>query len=74
LQAPEEFREKYRGVYDEGPELLRQKRLKSLIELGMIDADTRAHPVVAGEVSGWEEMSAKERELSCRAMEAYAGW
>ena len=73
LQCPKEYREHYRGVYDEGPEALRQKRLANLIKLGMIDPDTKPHPVVADEVEGWEDMTDQERELSCRAMEAYAG-
>ena len=73
LQCPKEYRDHYKGVYDEGPEALRQKRLANLVKLGMIDADTKAHPVVADEVQGWEEMTEQERELSCRAMEAYAG-
>jgi arylsulfatase A-like enzyme len=73
LQAPKEYVDHYRGVYDEGPEALRQKRLKRLIELGMIPKDVRPHPVVADDVKGWEEMSQHEQKLSCRAMEAYAG-
>ncbi len=73
LQAPKEYIEHYRGVYDEGPEALRQKRLRRLVELGMIPAGTEPHPVIADEVIGWEEMSETERKMSCRAMEAYAG-
>jgi arylsulfatase len=73
LQAPKEYVEHYRGVYDEGPEALRQKRLASLIKLGMIPKDVRPHPVVADEVQGWEELTADEKKLSCRSMEAYAG-
>ena len=73
LQAPKEYVDHYKGVYDEGPEALRQKRLANLIKLGMIDKDTKPHPVVADEVTGWDEMSEQEQKLSCRAMEAYAG-
>ena len=69
LQAPKEFIHHYRGIYDEGPEALRQRRLSSLVKLGMIDPDTKAHPVVADEVSGWYEMTPEEQKLSCRAME-----
>jgi len=35
----------------------------------MIDAGTKAHPVVADEVEGWDEMTEQQRKLSCRAME-----
>lgn len=73
LQAPREYIDHYRGVYDEGPEALRQKRLKRLIELGMIPQNVRPHPVVADEVLGWDEMSPEQQKLSCTSMEAYAG-
>jgi arylsulfatase A-like enzyme len=73
LQAPKEYIEHYRGVYDEGPEALRQQRLANLVKLGMIDKDTKPHPVVADEVNGWDELSEHEKKLSSKAMEAYAG-
>lgn len=73
LQAPQEYIKKYRGVYDSGPEALRQKRLQSLKDLGMIAQDVEAHPVVADEVPAWESLSAEERANSCRAMECFAG-
>ena len=73
LQAPKEYIDRYRGVYDDGPETLRQKRLANLVKLGMIAPDTKAHPIVADEVTGWDEMSEHERKLSCKAMETYAG-
>ncbi|KAI0425452.1 alkaline-phosphatase-like protein [Xylaria sp. FL1042] len=73
LQAPQEYIKKYRGVYDEGPEALRQKRLQRLKDLGMIPQDVEPHPVVADEVKAWEELSDVERANSCRAMECFAG-
>ena len=73
LQAPKKWINHYRGVYNEGPEALRQQRLKKLIELGMISKDVRPHPVVADEVLGWDEMSPEQQKLSCTSMEAYAG-
>ena len=69
LQAPKEFVDHYKGVYDDGPEALRQKRLANLVKLGMIHPDTKAHPGVADEVEGGDEMSEQEQKLSCRAME-----
>lgn len=75
LQAPKEYVDHYRGVYDEGPEVLRQKRLANLIKLGLIDKNTKPHPVVMddGRVEAWEAFSDFERAMSARAMEAYAG-
>ncbi|KAI0103993.1 alkaline-phosphatase-like protein [Nemania sp. FL0031] len=73
LQAPQEYIKKYRGVYDDGPEALRQKRLQRLKDLGMVPKDVEPHPVVADEVKEWEELSDVERANSCRAMECFAG-
>ncbi|KAI1194455.1 alkaline-phosphatase-like protein [Nemania serpens] len=73
LQAPQEYIKKYRGVYDEGPEALRQQRLRRLKDLGMVPKDVEAHPVVADEVKEWSELSDEERANSCRAMECFAG-
>lgn len=73
LQAPREYIEHYRGVYDEGPDVLRQKRLQRLKELGMIRDDVEAHPVVAEEIKEWADYTPSEQKLSCTAMEVYAG-
>ncbi|KAI1338438.1 alkaline-phosphatase-like protein [Xylariaceae sp. FL0016] len=73
LQAPQEYIKKYRGVYDEGPEALRQKRLQKLKDLGMVSQEVEPHPVVADEVKEWNEMSDVEKANSCRAMECFAG-
>jgi arylsulfatase len=71
LQAPDEVIRKYRGRYDDGPEALRQCRLKRIQELGLCPADVEAHQVVADEPQ-WEQLSAHERKVSARAMEVYA--
>ncbi|KAJ4292071.1 hypothetical protein N0V90_009970 [Kalmusia sp. IMI 367209] len=73
LQAPKEFIDKYRGVYDDGPDVLRENRLQRLKDLGMISKDVTPHPVVADEVKAWSEMSEFERKMSSRAMECFAG-
>jgi arylsulfatase len=73
LQAPQEHIKKYRGVYDDGPDVLRSKRLQRLKDLGMIPKDVTPHPVVADEVKPWDEMSPFEQSMSARAMECFAG-
>lgn len=72
LQAPQDYVKKYKGVYDDGPDVLRQRRLERLKELGMIAKDVEPHPVVASEVKEWAELSAEEKAKSCRAMEVFA--
>lgn len=73
LQAPREYIKHYKGMYDDGPDALRLKRLARLKELGLVDDDVEPHPVVASEVPEWSEMSDERREKSARAMEVYAG-
>lgn len=46
LQAPQDVVEKYRGVYDDGPETLRVRRLDRLKHLGLIRQDVVPHDVV----------------------------
>ncbi|KAI0152687.1 alkaline-phosphatase-like protein [Xylariaceae sp. FL1272] len=75
LQAPKEVCDKYRGFYDDGPEALRQKRLARLKELGMVDANVQAHPVVIvdDKPENWSDLDEQTRQSSSRAMEVYAG-
>ena len=73
LQAPQEYIQHYRGVYDDGPDALRLRRLARLKELGLVDEDVEPHPVEASEVPEWQELSAEQKAKSARAMEVYAG-
>ncbi len=72
LQAPQEYIRKYKGVYDDGPDALRLKRLQKLKELGLVSDDAEPHPVVADEVKEWADMSSEEKANSCKAMEVFA--
>ncbi|OJJ42558.1 hypothetical protein ASPZODRAFT_137186 [Penicilliopsis zonata CBS 506.65] len=75
LQAPKESADKYRGLYHEGPDALRRRRLERLKQLGLVAVDVKPHPVVTstGEPEAWDEMDQQTRDLSARAMEVYAG-
>lgn len=72
LQCYPEDRDKYKGIYDEGPDVLRLRRLERLKALGLIPADVEPHEVVA-ETTEWEKMTPWEKKMSARAMETYAG-
>ena len=79
LQAPEKDRLDYRGVYDKGPEVLRQQRLARLKELQLVPESAKAHPVVIPPMDEpsplakeWEALTAEERKVSARTMEVYA--
>ena len=79
LQAPQEYVQHYRGMYDDGPDALRLRRLERLKELGLIEKDVEPHPIVGSDVPEWSlsrewsEMSQEHRAKSARAMEVYAG-
>jgi arylsulfatase len=71
LQAPDAEIAKYCGVYDQGPDVLRQRRLDRLREQGLIPPDVIAHPVIADELE-WNAMTEEQRRISARSMEVYA--
>jgi len=73
LQCDKADREKYKGVYDDGPGSLRERRLAKLKELGFFDNDVKPHQVVVDATPEWENQNDEERGLSARAMECYAG-
>lgn len=72
LQAPREVSDQYAGMYNDGPTKLSERRVKRLIELGLVPAD-----VVPAKPEGhigkeWEDLSDQERAESARKMEVYA--
>lgn len=71
LQAPAEVVKQYNGIYDEGPDVLREKRLENQVKLGLLPADVEPHPVVA-ETKEWLEMQQDERKWSAKTMEVFA--
>ncbi len=71
LQAPDAEIAKYKGVYDDGPDALRDRRLARLRELGLVSPDTVPHPVEA-DTPEWSDLSAEEQASSARTMEVYA--
>jgi arylsulfatase A-like enzyme len=81
LQAPEENIAPYYGVYDDGPERLRQRRFGKLKELGLVAEHAVPHDVVVvdrekpkkGQGDDWDLLTDEERQFSSRAMEVYAG-
>jgi len=71
LQAPQEFIDKYKGVYDGGWDKLRGKRLQRLKELGIIEKNAKPFPRLPI-VEAWDELPAEERAMAARDMEVYA--
>jgi arylsulfatase A-like enzyme len=73
MQAHKADREKFRGLYDEGPDALRLRRLEGLRKRGIIDEDCTVWPVHIPEQKTWKKLRDLERRKSARAMETFAG-
>ena len=74
LQCAKEDHERYKGMYDDGPDALRERRFASLKKLGIHKDDVEAYPVVAPKgYSEWEELTPDEKKLSAKSMEVFAG-
>lgn len=70
LQAEKEVRDKYKGMYDDGPDALRLKRLENLRKMGLISKDIVPHDLVnIFKTTLWDGMSKEEKEKSARSME-----
>ncbi|GAM86728.1 hypothetical protein ANO11243_047470 [Dothideomycetidae sp. 11243] len=72
LQAPDEYIAHYKGVYDDGPDALRLRRLDRMKEMGLCPHDVEPHPVIADEVKAWAELTSEEKAKSSKAMEIFA--
>ena len=70
VQAPQEFIEKYEGVYDEGWRVLRKQRLEKAIALGIIPDDTSM--VSMSSTEDWDSLSAEEKKFQSKRMAVYA--
>jgi arylsulfatase A-like enzyme len=72
LQVDNKYRLKYEGRYDEGYDVLKERRLESLIRAGMIPTDAILPPS-HDSVIPWDSLSEEEKEKEARKMELYAG-
>ena len=72
-QAPASYMEKYRGKFDEGWDIVRERWFKKQIATGVIPADTVLAPRNPG-VKPWNELSDNEQRLAARLQEAFAAF
>ncbi|WP_312145920.1 arylsulfatase [Brevundimonas sp.] len=79
--APQDYIDKYKGVFDDGYEAYREWVLVRMIERGILPADTELTPInplpdeVAAEgdmVRPWDTLSDDEKRLFSRMAEVYA--
>lgn len=72
-QAPPEYLAKYRGRFDEGWDVIRQRWHQRQLELGVIPAGTELAPRNPG-VDAWDDLPESQRRLACRLQEAFAAF
>jgi arylsulfatase A-like enzyme len=71
LHAPDEWVDRYKGVYDGGYDALRQTRLKRLKELGFISQEAKPFPRLPT-IPAWDELTDEQKKVDSRRMEVYA--
>lgn len=72
-QAPAEYMAKYRGAFDEGWDVFRDRWFARQKELGLLPEDTKLAPRNPG-VEAWDTLSENQQRLACRLQEAYAAF
>ena len=81
--APQEYIDKYKGVFDDGYEAYREWVLARMVERGIVPEGTELTPLnpmpedVANEadyVRPWAELNDDEKRLFCRMAEVFAGF
>jgi arylsulfatase len=70
-QAPQEYLDRWRGAFDEGYEVWRERWFARQIELGVIPHDTTLAPLNPG-VPRWHDLTDNQRAFACRLQEAFA--
>lgn len=69
VQAPQEYIDRYMGVYDDGWTALRTERLARAIALGIVPADTAM--VTMASTADWDALSADEKAYEAKRMAVY---
>ncbi|MEH6569912.1 MAG: arylsulfatase [Halioglobus sp.] len=69
VQAPQEFIDRYMGVYDAGWTVLRQRRLAGAIALGIVPAETAM--VDMATTANWSELSDERQRYEAKRMAVY---
>jgi len=72
-QAPRAEVEKYRGRFDDGWDVARDRWFARQLELGVVPPDTRLAPRNPG-VDAWDTLPDNQRRLAARLQEAFAGF
>jgi arylsulfatase len=71
--APKEWIDKYKGKFDQGWDKVREETFARQKKLGIIPENAVLAPKATG-IKDWDSLSADEKKLFARQMEAYAGF
>ncbi len=72
-QAPSDYLAKYRGKFDEGWDVWRERVYRRQLELGIIPEGTDLAPLNPG-VEPWDNLSQDEQRFAARLQEAFAAF
>ncbi len=72
-QAPPEYLAKYRGAFDEGWDVVRERWYRRQLDLGLIPAGTQLAPRNPG-VDPWDGLPENQQRLAARMQEAFAAF
>jgi arylsulfatase A-like enzyme len=70
-QSPADYRMRWRGQFDEGYDVVRQRWYERQLELGVIPPGTTLAPPNPG-VPAWDDLTASQQAFSARLQEAFA--
>ena len=71
IQVPDDWRNRYAGRYEEGYEIIRDRRFAKAKELGIFPPELDLSHYESS-AAGWESLSENERQVQSRLMELYA--
>lgn len=69
VQAPQEYIDRYMGLYDEGWDALREARHERAIELGIVPASGK---VRMGSTRDWDALTEQQKRMESKRMAVYA--
>ena len=71
--VPAEWRDKYKGKFDQGWDKVREETLARQIKMGIVPDGTKLAPKHK-DIKDWDTLSADEKKLFTTQMETYAGF
>ncbi|MCI3949075.1 MAG: sulfatase [Acidimicrobiales bacterium] len=70
-QSPADYRERWRGRFDEGYDVVRERWFQRQLELGVVPQGTELAPPNPG-VPAWDDLTENQQRFAARLQEAFA--